>query len=107
MCQQWLSVIGLLLDVSGFLMIAWEWYEMFRRHVAEKEQEISEFYAKFVARLEGKLRTDYEMDEDNYPLGKHMGMGLQADKKHRSKLFGFGVLLVVLGFLGQGRRPCV
>jgi hypothetical protein len=69
--------------------------------INEKELEISEFYARYFARQEGRTRTDYEMDEDNYSLGKHMGMGLQEDEKHRAKLFGFGVLLVVLGFLGQ------
>jgi hypothetical protein len=69
--------------------------------INEKELEISEFYARYFARQEGRTRTDYEMDEDNYSLGKHMGMGLQEDEKHRAKLFGFGVLLVVLGFLGR------
>ncbi|MGJ4961586.1 hypothetical protein [Bradyrhizobium sp. HKCCYLRH3061] len=101
MCQQWLSIIGLMLDISGFLLIAREWYEMFRRYINERELEISEFYARYFARMEGRSRTEYEMDEDNYSLGRHMGMGLREDVRHRLKLFGFGVVLVVFGFLGQ------
>ena len=65
MCQQWLSVFGLIADVIGFLMIAWEWRYMFRLDRSARELEISEIRARCLARLDGRDRTDYEMDEDN------------------------------------------
>jgi hypothetical protein len=101
MCQQWIGVLGLALDMTGFLLIAWEWLTMFQRHIFEKELEISEFYARHRARQEGKDRTDYEMDEDNYSLGKHMGAALSYDIGRRGKMFYGGVALVIMGFFGQ------
>ena len=101
MCQQWIGVLGLALDIAGFLLIAKEWMEMFQRYKGKQEHEISEFYAHYFARQEGRDRTEYEMDEDNYSLGKHMGMALQEDVKHRSKLFYSGMALVIAGFVGQ------
>jgi hypothetical protein len=58
-CQQWLSVFGLIADVIGFLMIAWEWRHMFLLDRSERELEIREMRARYFARLDGRDRTDY------------------------------------------------
>ena len=33
MCQQWYSVVGLALEVVGFLFVAWEWRHVFEHSV--------------------------------------------------------------------------
>jgi hypothetical protein len=101
MCQQWIGVFGLVLDIAGFLLIAKEWLEMFQRYITEGELRISEFYARYRARQEGKERTEYEMDEDNYSLGKHMGAALEYDVRRRGRMFYCGTALIVAGFVGQ------
>jgi hypothetical protein len=30
MCQQWFSLAGLVLEVVGFLFVAWEWRHVFK-----------------------------------------------------------------------------
>jgi hypothetical protein len=101
MCQQWLSVFGLIADVIGFLMIAWEWRYMFKNDRSERELEISEIRARHFARLDGRDRTDYEMDEDNASLPRHMEQALGYQLKYRGRYFYGGVALVILGFVGQ------
>jgi hypothetical protein len=101
MCQQWLSVFGLIADVIGFLMIAWEWRHMFKHDRFMRELEISEIRARQIARLEGRDRTDYEMDEDNYSLPRHMGQALNHQSNFRKRFFYSGTALVILGFLSQ------
>jgi hypothetical protein len=101
MCQQWLSVFGLIADVIGFLMIAWEWRYMFKLDRSARELEISEIRARYLARLDGPGRTEYELDEDNASLPKHMEHALGYQLNYRSRYFYSGVALVVLGFVCQ------
>jgi hypothetical protein len=101
MCQQWLSVFGLIADVIGFLMIAWEWRHMFLLDLFNRELEISEIRARHFARLDGRDRTDYEMDENNPSLPKHMEQALNYQLNYRKRFFYSGTALVILGFLGQ------
>jgi hypothetical protein len=101
MCQQWLSEFGLIADVVGFLMIAWEWRYMFMHDRFMRKLEISEIRARQMARLEGRERTDYEMDEDNLSLPKHMGQALVYQSNFRKRFFYTGTALVILGFVGQ------
>ena len=46
MCQQWLSIAGLSLDIADFLLIAFEWRHMFirerRRRLFELEHDQGE-----------------------------------------------------------------
>ena len=43
MCQQWLSVAGLALDIVGFLLIAFEWRHMLLREHDKRMFELSLF----------------------------------------------------------------
>ena len=67
----------------------------------ERELEINEIRARYMARLEGRDRTDYEMDEDNYSLPKHMEQALNYQFNFRKRFFYTGTALVILGFVGQ------
>lgn len=101
MCQQWLSVLGLIADIIGFTMIAWEWRYVFIRDRSSHQLEISEIRARYFDRLDGRDRTDYEMDEDNPSLPNHMEQALNYQLRYRRRYFYSGVMLVVLGFVGQ------
>ena len=41
MCQQWLSVAGLVLDVIGFLIIAFEWRHTYLHSVFLREAQVT------------------------------------------------------------------
>jgi hypothetical protein len=60
MCQNWFSVIGLLLDVSGFLLLAREWYWAIRLQGGDKVREIGDIGE----RAAKKRRREPEYDKD-------------------------------------------
>jgi hypothetical protein len=96
MCQQWLSVLGLILDVVGVLMIVSEWHIMFRRHIAQSIVEIDALYA----RLRNELTPPHE-EEPHWSMGRHMLMGLAEDVRYRGRLVYWGAGILVLGFVLQ------
>jgi uncharacterized membrane protein len=99
MCQQWLSVLGLVSDVVGFLMILYEWRVMFERHMGEKKIEIEAFFERRARHAMGEPEPPEE--EVNWSMGKHMAMGLEEDVKFRGRMVMVGTGLVVIGFLLQ------
>ena len=101
MCQQWFSVVGLLADVIGFMMIAREWYKAMALYRFNRELEISEIRERVIAREQGKSRTPYEEDEDNPSLPKHMEQALEYELEERTGLFWWGMVLVIVGFVLQ------
>jgi hypothetical protein len=101
MCQQWLSVFGLIADIIGFLMIAWEWRYMYKLDRSARTLEISEIRARYFARLDGRDRTDYEMDEDNASLPKHLEQALGYELNYRGRYFLWRCSASHLGFVGQ------
>jgi hypothetical protein len=86
MCQNWYSVIGLILDVSGFLLIAREWRWAINLQGAEKVRAVGEM---------GERRP-WDKNEPKYIL-----QGWFSEFKIRRRLFRLGTVLIVLGFLGQ------
>jgi hypothetical protein len=63
MCQQWLSVLGLVFDVVGILTIAVEWRHTFERDVHIRQKRIERDYRKSVAESRGeKLDDDEDLD---------------------------------------------
>jgi hypothetical protein len=72
MCQQWLSVAGLVLDVIGFLIIAFEWRHPYLHSVFLREVRV-----------------------------RHTQRENLKDNRYRARLFFVGVVLVIFGFLGQ------
>jgi hypothetical protein len=58
MCQQWFSVFGLVLDVTGFLLIAFEWRHVFWREHERRIYELQHDYERYGAVLEGREYED-------------------------------------------------
>lgn len=104
MCQQWFSIAGLAADITGFLLIVMEWQFGWRVYLNDRQLEISQLYEKRSLRAVGRgyAKTDYEKDEENPSLPKHMEMGFLEEVKYRTTVFYFGVALVVFGFVLQG-----
>jgi hypothetical protein len=93
MCQQWLSVAGLLADIIGFIFIAREWSWAINLQGAEKVRKAGMVYEKQRARREGR-RYEEEHDDSDWEAWKQ-------EFPLRRGLFRLGLVLVVLGFLGQ------
>jgi hypothetical protein len=51
MCQQRFSVVGLILDVCGFLLIAREWWHVFQHSILLRQDAMEEDY---LAQREGE-----------------------------------------------------
>lgn len=99
MCQQWLSVLGLIADVVGFLMIAIEWHHMFKRDVYMRQKRIERDYNKSVAESDGKPFDD---DADlEYTMWREFQKLLVKDTLYRQWLFYVGTGLIIFGFVLQ------
>jgi len=56
MCQQWYSVVGLALEVVGFLFVAWEWRHVFEHSVLLRQNAVEEDYTLTVEGEEAARR---------------------------------------------------
>lgn len=94
MCQNWYSIIGLCLDVLGFLLIFREWYWAIGLQGGEAVQDAGEIAERSARRRRGE--PEPEEEDPRYRLhGRFAGL------KKRRILFHFGAALIVLGFVGQ------
>jgi hypothetical protein len=99
MCQQWFSILGLVLDVVGILTIAVEWRHTFERDVYMRQKRIERDYRKSTAESRGEKFDD---DEDlEYTMWRPFQKLLHQDKRYRSRLFYIGMGLIVMGFVLQ------
>jgi hypothetical protein len=91
MCQNWYSVIGLIFDVTGFLLIAREWYWAINLQGAEKIRAVGDIVeeARGNSPWGGKIKPKYILQ------------GWFSEFKMRRRLFRVGTILLVLGFVGQ------
>lgn len=103
MCQQWINIVGLLLDAIGVSMIVWEWHVMFQRGVADKVGQIDALYARLSRKMEGlPPETEEEiMGEEHWSMGKHMHMGMMEDVRYRGKFVYGGLAFILIGFFFQ------
>jgi hypothetical protein len=99
MCQNWYSVIGQLLDVTGFLLLAFEWHMMFTREIEERNARVQAGYDRSAAEAEGKKYKDPAASD--YTMWRPFSKFISEDKKRRQAIFFTGVTLIVLGFLYQ------
>ena len=98
MCQQWFSIVGLILELVGFLLIVKEWYSAFAQMVALRQQAVTEDY----------IRTS-TVPHDDALLEQEAGASMwrntqrenRIDNRRRKRTFTTGVALVVLGVMGQ------
>jgi len=94
MCQQWFSSTGLVLDVVGFLLIAWEWRHMFLHSVLARENKVQEDY-------ETTRTGRSNLAQASASMWRNTQRENQKDNRRRSMLFYTGVALVILGFVSQ------
>jgi hypothetical protein len=98
MCQQWFSVVGLCLDVIGFLTIAIEWHHGFVRDHEKRIDQLGRAYERAAAEARGEQVGD--LDEDKLMWREFQKLFLQ-EWRWRGRVFYSGAILIVLGFLGQ------
>src|SRR5882724_4485053 len=99
MCQQWLSVAGLALDIVGFLLIAFEWRHMLLREHDKRMFELDQDYKRTDS--ESKRETYKDPRRMDYTMWRDMQRRFLKEWQWRRKIFYAGVALVILGFLGQ------
>jgi hypothetical protein len=98
MCQQWFSVAGLIFDVIGFLTIAWEWHHMFQRDRSNRIHELGEARERSIAEREER---PYKAIDDDAMMWRVFQKLFLQEWRWRAKVFFTGVVLVIIGFLGQ------
>ena len=99
MCQQWFSVAGLVFDVVGFLLIAFEWRHIFWREHERRIYELEHDYERSSAEQLGKTYEDPRRGD--YTMWREFQKLFLKEWRFRRKIFYAGVILVVLGFCGQ------
>jgi len=99
MCQQWWSVIGLLAELIGFLLVAREWYHVFKLDELGRRNRIEEDYERVRAEAQGKEWVS--PSSKDYTHAKDFDRMLTRDIKYRSRLFFGGAVLIVLGMILQ------
>ena len=99
MCQQWLSVAGLVLDVIGFLIIAFEWRHTYFAQRAPARDPGTRDHDRTKADEQGKNYEDSTQADAS--MWRHTQRENLKDNRYRARLFFVGVVLVIFGFLGQ------
>jgi hypothetical protein len=99
MCQQWFSIVGLLFDIVGFLLIAFEWRHVFRREHERRMYDLEHDYERYSAEIQGKEYLDPRRGD--YTMWRLFQKLFLKEWRFRQKIFYCGVILVILGFLGQ------
>jgi hypothetical protein len=99
MCQQWFSVAGLLFDVVGFLLIAFEWQQVFWREHETRIDELGHDQERSKAERTGESYEDPRRSD--YTKSRTIQKLFLKEWRFRRKLFYCGVALVVSGFVGQ------
>jgi hypothetical protein len=99
MCQQWLSIIGYVLDITGFLMVAREWYHVFNLDSLQRRNRIQADYDRTRAEEQGEQWQDPSGLE--HTMWREFQRLLNREIKFRKKLFFGGAALIVLGFFCQ------
>jgi hypothetical protein len=99
MCQQWFSVAGLAFDIVGFLLIAFEWRHVFRREHERRIDELGHDYER--SRAEGAGIPYEDPRGSDHTMWREFQKLFLKEWRYRRKIFYAGVVLVVLGFIGQ------
>jgi hypothetical protein len=97
MCQQWFSVVGLISDVCGFVLIAREWWHVFQHSILLRLSAVHEDY---ILTIEGE-EAARRIRDANASMWRNTQRENRKDNELRRKTFVTGMVLVVLGFLGQ------
>jgi hypothetical protein len=99
MCQQWFSIAGLSLDITGFLLIAFEWRHMFIRERRRRLFELEHDQGRSRAEKAGNVYDDPRSAE--YMMWREFQKLFFEEWTMRGRIFYSGVVLVLLGFFFQ------
>jgi len=99
MCQQWLSVAGYILEICGFLLIAREWYHVFKLDELQRRNRIHEDYERTSAEYSGREYQD--PSRADHTMWREFQRLLNRDIRYRRRLFFAGAFLVISGALLQ------
>jgi hypothetical protein len=99
-CQQWLSEVGLVLEVVGFLTIAMEWHHEFVRDRRKTLNELQAAYTRAALEARGEPVPDQYEDRMMWHAFQKLYLA-EWKSKWRGRVFYTAVTLVVLGFVGQ------
>ena len=99
MCQQWFSIAGLLLDIVGFLLIAFEWRHMYVREREGRMYDLHHDYERSRAENRGEEYPDPRSGD--YTMARLFSKLFTKEWRYRGRIFYSGVVLVILGFIGQ------
>jgi hypothetical protein len=94
LCQQWLSILGLTLDITGFLLIAFEWRHMFWREYDRRQGELQHDWERSSAENRGEVYHDPRAAD--YTMAKLFSKLLSKEGLFRRNLLYAGVVLVLL-----------
>jgi hypothetical protein len=94
-----LSVAGLVLDVIGFLIIAFEWRHTYLHSAFLRETQVQEDHDRTKADEQGKNYEDSTQADAS--MWRHTQRENLKDNRYRARLFFVGAVLVIFGFLGQ------
>ena len=97
MCQQWFSVVGLIFDVTGFLVIAKEWWHVYQHSILLRQDAVEKDYV----RTTKGIKATEEIRDAHASMWRNTQRENQKDNQYRKRMFLIGAGLVVFGFFGQ------
>ena len=83
MCQQWFSVAGLVLEVAGFLFVAWEWRHVFEHNVLARQDATEADYALAIKGEEAARERQWAVAS----MWRNTQRENLLDYKHRARVF--------------------
>lgn len=99
MCQNWYSVTGQVLDIMGFLTIAWEWWRYAYRDLgADIAGQIEVMLERRQAEHEERAYEDTRGFELH---SRHVQQEYWKEYFRRGRIFAVGATLVIFGFVFQ------
>ncbi len=90
MASQWWTIVGLTFDILGFGFLAWEWSRGFREEWRERHKGDALLGRSFPSG-----------NRNNSELTKTRQALTDREMSARAWRFGFGALMIVLGFVLQ------
>lgn len=91
------TVVGLVADLIGFVLIAVEWHRTFKYTEQIRQLQLHDAYERNEAREQGR-KPEYRMADEEETMAKEFSKLRHGEAQFRQSLFFLGVGLVVLGF---------
>src|SRR5258707_12775686 len=99
MCQQWFSIAGLLLDIVGFLLIAFERRHMYVREHEGRMYDLHHDYER--SRAEHRGGEYPHPRSGDYTMAPRFSKLFTQEWRYRGRIFYSRVVLGILCFIRQ------